>query len=60
METDVDDLKEKETIRDHLLINALMALTKIIQECSVLTGRGKAQMTSEAWGEINFESCFIR
>ena len=56
----MDDLKEKETIRDHLLINALMALTKIMQECSVLTGRGKAQMTSEAWGEIYFESCFIR
>ena len=53
----MDDVNEKETISDHLLINALMALTKIVQECSVLTGRGKAQMTSEAWGEMYFISC---
>ena len=53
----MDDVNEKETISDHLLINALMALTKIVQECAVLTGRGKAQMTSEAWGEMYFKSC---
>jgi hypothetical protein len=54
---------QKETISDHLLINALMTLTKILQECSVLEKKGKAKMTAEAWGEnhqsfISHELCW--
>lgn len=48
---DVDEVRQKETISDHLLINAMMTLTKILQECSVLTGKGKTKMTTDAWGE---------
>ncbi len=48
---DIDEVRQKETTNDHLLINALMTLTKILQECSVLEGKAKAKMTTEAWGE---------
>ena len=44
-------MRQNETISDHLLINALMTLTKILQECSILEEKGKAKMTAEAWGE---------
>ena len=47
----MDEVRQKETVNDHLLINALMTLTKILQECSVLTGKGSAIMTPEAWGK---------
>lgn len=49
----MDTLRQKETIKDHLLINALMTLAKILQECSVLTKKRTANMTAEAWGECD-------
>ncbi|CAB3989651.1 small subunit processome component 20 homolog, partial [Paramuricea clavata] len=49
---DKDEGRQKETISDHLLINALMTLTKILQECSVLEEKGKAKMTADAWDSI--------
>ena len=49
---DREEVRQSETIRDHLLINALMTLTKMLQECSILEHKGKAKVTAEAWDSI--------
>lgn len=44
--------KQAEKNSDNVLINAVMCLMKITQECSILSGKESIKISNSAWGKV--------